>query len=107
MRTNTKFPTTLGFLAAVSLGLLQAQTTTTPPYVPGVTYQTANPAYPARNPFYFEGKVDWDLLKITTPSNAWEFAQRGIHYQDDLEDTSSAMADYTTAISMNDLGNGY
>ena len=43
-----------------------------------------NPNYPIPNPFYFEGRIDWDLLKITQPSNAWEYMQRGIHEQDDL-----------------------
>ena len=75
-------------------------------YTPGVTYQTTNPNYPARNPFYFEGRVDWDLLKIDQPSNAWEFAQRGIHKQDDLEDFAGAIDDYRKAISMNNLQNG-
>jgi tetratricopeptide (TPR) repeat protein len=75
-------------------------------YVPGTTYQATNPNYPVRNPFYFEGRIDWNLLKITVPSNAWEFAQRGIHEQDDLEDNVSAINDYQTAISMNNLGNG-
>ena len=68
--------------------------------------QTANPNYPNRNPFYFEGRVDWNLLKIATPSTAWEFVQRGIHYQDDRQDSTSAIADYRTAISMNSLANG-
>jgi hypothetical protein len=75
-------------------------------YVPGVTYQSTNPNYPNRNPFYFEGRIDWNLLNITTPSNAWEYAQRGIHEQDELEDTVSAINDYNTAISMNNLTNG-
>ena len=75
-------------------------------YVPGVTYQSTNPNYPNRNPFYFEGRIDWNLLNITTPSNAWEYAQRGIHEQDDLEDKVSAIKDYNTAISMNNLTNG-
>jgi tetratricopeptide (TPR) repeat protein len=75
-------------------------------YVPGTTYQSTNPNYPIRNPFYFEGRIDWNLLNITTPSNAWEYAQRGIHFQDDLEDTASAIKDYNTAISMNSLTNG-
>ncbi|HLJ47887.1 MAG TPA: hypothetical protein VKU01_17850 [Bryobacteraceae bacterium] len=75
-------------------------------YQPGVTYQTANPNYPVRNPFYFEGRVDWDLLRIDQPSNAWEFAQRGIHKQDDLEDFQGAMDDYRTALSMNSRVNG-
>jgi tetratricopeptide (TPR) repeat protein len=75
-------------------------------YVPGTTYQSTNPNYPNRNPFYFEGKIDWTLLKITAPSNAWEYAQRGIHEQDDLEDNASAIRDYTQAINMNSLSNG-
>ncbi len=77
-----------------------------PGYVPGVTFQTTNPNYPIRNPFYFEGRIDWNQLGITTPSNAWEYAQRGIHEQDDLLDTADAMADYEQSISMNNLANG-
>jgi tetratricopeptide (TPR) repeat protein len=81
-------------------------TTGTGPYVPGVTFQSDNPSYMNRNPFFFEGRVDWNLLHIATPSTVWEFVQRGIHYQDDLEDTTDAIADYQTAISMNSLSNG-
>ena len=66
-------------------------------YTPGVTFQSANPNYPTRNPFYFEGRVDWNLLKIDQPKDAWEFAQRGIHKQDDLEDIPGAIADYRKA----------
>lgn len=75
-------------------------------YIPGVTYQADNPNYPVRNPFYFEGRVDWNLLKIATPSNTWEFVQRGIHNQDDLEDNAAAIADYRQALLLNNLGNG-
>src|SRR5260370_30149691 len=75
-------------------------------YTPGVTFQKDNPNYPPRNPFYFEGRVDWNLLKIDQPSNAWEFEQRGMHKQDDLEDNAGAIADYRQAISLNDLDNG-
>jgi len=75
-------------------------------YTPGVTYQSTNPNYPVRNPFYFEGRIDWDLLKIDQPSNAWEYAQRGIHKQDDLEDFAGAIADYQKAISLNNLNDG-
>jgi tetratricopeptide (TPR) repeat protein len=81
-------------------------TVTPDAYVPGTTYQADNPNYMTRNPFYFEGRVDWNLLKITNPANTWEFVQRGIHYQDDLEDTASAIADFQQAISMNSLSNG-
>ncbi|MBV8902519.1 MAG: hypothetical protein JOZ22_02695 [Acidobacteriia bacterium] len=80
-----------------------AQNTT---YVPGQTYQSANPNYPTRNPFYFEGRIDWDLLKIDQPSNTWEFAQRGIHKQDDLGDIAGAIADYRASIAQNSPDNG-
>lgn len=83
-----------------------AQTVPSGTYVPGVTYQTSNPNYPQPNPFYFEGRIDWNLLNITTPSNAWEFLQRGIYEQDDLENNTLAIADYQQAISMNSLTNG-
>jgi tetratricopeptide (TPR) repeat protein len=88
--------------AAVGFG----QTSTSTPYVPGVTFQTTNPNYPLPNPFYFEGRIDWNLLKITTPSNAWEFAERGIYKQDDLQDTAGAIQDYQQSIAMNSLTNG-
>jgi tetratricopeptide (TPR) repeat protein len=108
MKTNITF--VLLFAAAgLSAQTLPPPATSAPDpakYVPGVTYQSTNPNYPIRNPFYFEGRIDWNLLNITTPSNAWEYAQRGIHYQDDLEDTVSAIKDYNTAISMNSLTNG-
>jgi hypothetical protein len=39
------------------------------PYKPG-DIQNGNANYPTPNPFYFEGRVDWDLLNITQPSNA-------------------------------------
>lgn len=80
-------------------------TTGSGPYVPGVTYQADNPNYLNRDPFYFEGRVDWNLLKITNPSTPWEYTQRGIHYQDDLQDIPDAIADYQTAINMNSLTN--
>jgi len=65
-----------------------------------------NPNYPQRNPFYFEGKIDYELLGIDEPQNAWEFAQRGMHKQDDLEDFEGAEADYRQSIQMNNLENG-
>ncbi len=73
-------------------------------YVPG-QFQSTNPNYPKPNPFYFEGKIDWNLLGITQPQNAWEFLQRGIHYQDDLNDIPDATNDYQTALAMNSLQN--
>jgi tetratricopeptide (TPR) repeat protein len=95
-------------LSAIALFFLLAacvlaQSTST--YVPGVTYQTANPNYPIPNPFYFEGRIDWNLLKITTPSNAWEYMERGIHEQDDLDDNTDAIADYEQSITMSNLTN--
>jgi len=81
------------------------QSTPSAPYVPGVTYQTTNPNYPLPNPFYFEGRIDWNLLNITTPSNAWDFEQRGIYKQDDLQDTAGAIQDYKQSIAMNSPSN--
>jgi tetratricopeptide (TPR) repeat protein len=89
----------LTLVLAVSGTGLFAQTT---PYVPG-EFQSSNPYYPKPNPFYFEGKVDWFNLKITTPANFWEFLQRGIHKQDDLGDTAGAIQDYQTALAGNSL----
>ncbi len=73
-------------------------------YTPG-QFQTTNPNYLLPNPFYFEGRIDWNLLGITQPTNAWEYMERGIHYQDDLNDTQSAIADYETALTFNSLQN--
>jgi tetratricopeptide (TPR) repeat protein len=69
-------------------------------------FQTTNPYYPKPNPFYFEGKVTWEYLRITTPQNFWEFLQRGIHKQDDLDDAAGALADYQTAYAGNNMQNG-
>lgn len=79
--------------------------TTTTTYTPGVTYQKENPNYPTPNPFYFEGRIDWNLLKITQPSTTWEYMERGIYEQDDLDDPTDAIADYQQSIAMNNLGN--
>ena len=65
-----------------------------------------NPNYPARNPFYFEGKIDYELLGIDEPSNAWELMQRGIHLQDDREDYKGAIQDYRRALELNNMENG-
>src|SRR5215472_13058607 len=69
-------------------------------------FQSANPHYPNRNPFYFEGKIDYEKLGITSPSNAWEYMQRGIHRQDDQEDFAGAMQDYRESLSLNSLSKG-
>ena len=69
-------------------------------------FQTTNPNYPARNPFYFEGKIDYEKLGIVSPANAWEYMQRGIHRQDDLEDIEGAISDYRESIGLNSLSKG-
>lgn len=90
-------------LATAGFAFAQAPTG---PYVPGVTYATTNPNYLNPNPLYFEGKITWELLKIDQPSNFWEYLQRGIHYQDDMENTPLAIADYQKALAGNSLQNG-
>lgn len=65
-----------------------------------------NPNYPAPNPFYFEGKIDYELLGIDQPANAWEFMQRGIQSQDDQEDYSAAIQDFRRALELNNKENG-
>ena len=105
--------TVLLFAAALAVAFAQQPTG---PYVPGVTYQTTNPNYPVPNPFYFEGKVTWDLLDCSSahgapcigsqPATFWEYLQRGTHYQDDLENTALAMPDYEKALAGNSMQNG-
>jgi tetratricopeptide (TPR) repeat protein len=86
---------------------LFAQAIPAPPaYVPGVTFQADNPNYPKPNPFYFEGRIDWNLLKLDQPVNAWDYMEHGIYNQDDLQDKTAAIADYQRSISMNSLSNG-
>ena len=70
------------------------------------TARQTNPNYPARNPFYFEGKIDYELLGIDEPANAWEYMQRGIHRQDDQEDYRGAIQDYRRALQLNSKENG-
>ena len=82
-------------LALTSAGLAQVR-----------VFQTANPNYPARNPFYFEGKIDYEKLGIVSPANAWEYMQRGIHRQDVLEDRTGAIEDYQESIRLNNPGKG-
>lgn len=80
--------------------------TATSPYMPGITFQSFNPNYPKPNPFYFEGKIDWEKLNITQPSNAWEYMQRAIHEQDDLGDLPDAIYDYKQSLALNSLTGG-
>jgi len=107
MRTRELLPIFLLALAGTAVAQTTTGTTTTPgTYIPGTTFQSINPNYPIANPFYFEGKIDYEKLGITTPSNFWEYLQRGMHYQDDLQDTADALSDYQTALSLNNLQKG-
>jgi len=96
-----------GCLLAACLAVAAlAQTSPTAPYIPGTTFQNFNANYPKPNPFYFEGKIDWEKLNITQPANTWEYMQRGIHKQDDLHDLPGAIADYQQSLAMNSLKAG-
>jgi len=101
MKIRYRYPILIVAALAAVLGATFAQIGT---YTPGV-FQSTNPNYPIPNPFYFEGKIDWNLLGITQPQNAWDFLQRGMHFQDDLDDIPSAINDYQTSLSMNSLQN--
>jgi tetratricopeptide (TPR) repeat protein len=93
-----------GFISlVVVLGVVLAQSGAT--YTPG-DFQSANPYYPIPNPFYFEGKINWDKLGIDQPKNTWEYMERGMHRQDDLGDIQGAIQDYQSSLSMNSLQNG-
>jgi tetratricopeptide (TPR) repeat protein len=91
-------------LLVVVMGVVRAQNGATKSQ-PNL-FQTTNPNYPQPNPFYFEGKIDWNLLNISQPSNAWEYMEEGMHKQDDLGDIPGAISDYQTALTMNSLQNG-
>ncbi len=101
MKVRYRYP--ISILVALA-GVLIAVFAQNGTFTPGL-FQSSNPHYPMPNPFYFEGKIDWNLLGITQPQNTWEFLQRGMHFQDDLDDVTSAMADYQTSLSMNSLQN--
>ena len=102
MKIRYRYPILIVAALAAVLGATFAQIGS---YTPGF-FQSANPNYPIPNPFYFEGKIDWNLLNITQPQNAWDFLQRGMHNQDDLGDIPSAINDYQTSLSMNSLQSG-
>jgi tetratricopeptide (TPR) repeat protein len=105
MKLRYRFPVLLlASLAAVLVAVLAVVLAQTVGYTPG-EFQSANPNYPKPNPFYFEGKIDWNLLGITQPQNAWDYLQRGMHYQDDMDDIPDAINDYQTSLSMNSLQN--
>jgi hypothetical protein len=68
------------------------------PLYAGIDSPGAIPAPQDQNPrHFFEERVDWPLLNIAEPRTAWEYTQRGIHFQDDVGDVEAAMADYMRA----------
>src|SRR5438445_537744 len=99
MKQISRYTLLILFTLVLMLIAVFAQNVT---YTPG-EFQTSNPYYPKPDPFYFEGKIDWNLLGITQPQNAWDYLQRGIHNQDDLNDITDAINDYQTSLSMNSL----
>lgn len=85
---------TVGWMAVSASALAQE------PYYSGVDSIGAKPIPQDELPaLFFEAKAHWPSLKIDTPRSAWEFAQRGMYRQDDLEDVAAAEADYREAIS--------
>lgn len=53
------------------------------------------------NPEFFAiVKTDWPTLGIAQPRTAWEFVQRGIYYQDDLENEEAGRLDYEHALEL-------
>src|SRR6266849_3517067 len=106
MRIRYRHPILIVAALAAVLGATFAQIGT---YTPGV-FQSTNPNYPIPNPFYFEGKIDWNLLGITQPQNAWDYLQRGIYNQDDNQDDLNhipdSINDYQTSLTMNSLQSG-
>lgn len=101
MKIRYRYPILIVLAVAAVLVAVFAQSSG---YTPG-EFQSSNPYYPKPNPFFFEGKIDWNLLQITTPQTAWDYLQRGMHFQDDMDDIPDAMADYQTSLSMNSLQN--
>ena len=69
-----------------------------PPLHAGIDSPGAVIVEQPENPvFFFEGKVDWLLLEIAEPRTAWEYTQRGMFLQDEMEDVDAALADYLQA----------
>jgi len=102
MKKQYRYLAMIFIALAVMLAAVFAQTQT---YTPG-EFQSTNPNYPKPDPFYFEGRIDWNLLGISQPQNAWDYMERGIHYQDDMDDIPDAINDYQTSLSMNSLQKG-
>lgn len=97
----------LGLGAAVAAGasLMAARTSSVeaqggglPPLFAGIDSVGARPSpQPAEPALYFEAKASWPALGIDEPRTAWEFVQRGMHRQDELEDEAGAIEDYHAA----------
>ena len=69
-----------------------------PPLHAGIDSPGAVIVEQPENPVFFvEGKVDWLLLEIAEPRTAWEYTQRGIFMQDEMDDVDAALADYLHA----------
>ncbi len=75
-----------------------------PPPIYGGVASAGGPAIPVdaqnRPAYFFEGKADWQALGIKEPRTGWEFAQRGMYYQDEVHDITAALADYRKAAAM-------
>lgn len=82
---------------------VEAQSESYPPLFSGVESIGAYPRPQSPDPvLFFEAKAHWPSLNIATPRTAWEFVQRGMYKQDDLEDVEGALADYRDAERLND-----
>ena len=69
-----------------------------PPLHAGIDSAGAVIKEQVENPvFFFEGKVDWLLLEIDEPRTAWEYTQRGMFMQDEMDNVEAALADYLHA----------
>ena len=82
---------------------VEAQATGFPPLFAGIDSQGAYPLPQSPDPLlFFEAKAYWPALNIEQPRTAWEYVQRGIYKQDELEDVDGAIADYMEAERLND-----
>ena len=73
------------------------------PLYAGVDSIGARPNPQAETPaLYFEARAHWPSLGIETPRTAWEYAQRGIYRQEQLDDLAGALEDYHRAEALDD-----
>ena len=76
------------------------------PLYAGIGSQGGEPSEQKPDPtFFFEDRVNWPALQKQIPGGeprtAWEYGQRGMYKQDELEDVAGAVVDYKTSESMN------